>query len=216
MRFAIVALVAAVALVPSAQAVDYPFKPNGPCVAKCLNDAGKSMFPNFTDNPNSPYFIESLSYAHERGTQKYTDYMTKSGMCLATSACPQDETDLYQAQYAAKAAWYQENKSKPFTTTTTTVKTTTTKKITTTTTVPPVTTQAPSSALPSASSPLPSDSSSLLATSAAILTTPATPQVTLKPSVLPSPGANAAGALVASSGAIVGAVAAALGAAMLL
>ncbi|KAK3814949.1 MAG: hypothetical protein J3Q66DRAFT_343457 [Benniella sp.] len=174
------------------------------------------MFPNFTDNPNSPYFIESLSYAHERGTQKYTDYMTKSGMCLATAGCPAAETDLYQAQYAAKAAWYQENKSKPFTTTTTTVKTTTTKKTTTTTTtVPPVTTQA-SSALPSVSSPLPSDSSSLLATSVTILPTPATPQVTLRPSVVPSPGPNAAGALVASSGAIVGAVAAALGAAMLL
>ncbi|KAK3806824.1 MAG: hypothetical protein J3Q66DRAFT_392877 [Benniella sp.] len=112
MHFSAVALVAAVALASSAQAVDYPFKPNGPCVSKCLNDAGKSMYSKFTDDPNSPYFFESLSYAHERGTQKYTDYMTKSGMCLATANCPKSEIDIYQNQYAEKSAWYQKNKPK--------------------------------------------------------------------------------------------------------
>ncbi|KAI8347235.1 hypothetical protein B0O80DRAFT_465842 [Mortierella sp. GBAus27b] len=84
MRASVVALIAAVAAV--ANALDYPFQSDGPCVSKCLSDAGKSLYSSWTDDPNSPNFIESLSYAHERGTDKYRNFMTKAGMCMGP--CP--------------------------------------------------------------------------------------------------------------------------------
>ncbi|GJJ77129.1 hypothetical protein EMPS_09488 [Entomortierella parvispora] len=107
MRFSTIAIVASI--VAAASAVDYPFKPNGACVQTCLDSVGKDMNPNFTSDPNSPYFMESLSYAHDRGTPKYITYMTKTGMCI--SKCPQDQLDLYNAQYQAKADWYAANKN---------------------------------------------------------------------------------------------------------
>ncbi|KAI1317407.1 hypothetical protein EDD11_008471 [Mortierella claussenii] len=107
MRFSVVAIVASVLAV--ANAYDYPFKANGQCVAKCLLDAGKGMYADFTDDPTNPHFLESLSYAHERGTPKYTTYMTKSGMCL--TKCPTGELDLYNQQYGAKNEWYKAAKA---------------------------------------------------------------------------------------------------------
>ncbi|KAF9181262.1 hypothetical protein BGZ51_005565 [Haplosporangium sp. Z 767] len=108
MRFSAIAIISTVVAVASAQTGGYPFKANGACVAACLDKAGKSMFPNFSSDPNSPYFIESLSYAHDRGTPKYMAYMTQTGTCIST--CPKDEQDQYMADYQAKADWYAANK----------------------------------------------------------------------------------------------------------
>ncbi|KAG0230394.1 hypothetical protein B0O80DRAFT_495785 [Mortierella sp. GBAus27b] len=110
MRFSVVALVAAVAAVANAQSDAYPFKPNGPCVAECLLSVGKKMDPNFTDDPTSPNFISSLSYAHDRGTPKYTTYMSETGQCIMK--CPAAEQELYKEDYEAKATWYTNNKNK--------------------------------------------------------------------------------------------------------
>ncbi|KAF9154676.1 hypothetical protein BGX20_004619 [Mortierella sp. AD010] len=87
----------------------YPFEPNGACVSKCTNQVGKAMFPNYSEDPSSPYFIESLSYTFERGSAKTTEFMTKTGMCMGT--CPQAELDLYTAQYPAQLEWYNANKN---------------------------------------------------------------------------------------------------------
>ncbi|KAF9311261.1 hypothetical protein BG003_007598 [Podila horticola] len=115
MRFSVVAIVAAVAAVASAQELNplYPFKPDGPCIQKCLTDSGNKMLPGkFTTDPSNPNFLESLSYAHDRGTPKYTAYMTETGMCIATSGCSPAEQDLYRAQYEAKMTWYIDAKAK--------------------------------------------------------------------------------------------------------
>ncbi|KAG9324876.1 hypothetical protein KVV02_003283 [Mortierella alpina] len=95
----------------SAAPVDpyYPFQPNGPCVHKCLTDAGKSMYSDFTTDPHNPNFIKSLGYAHDRGTPKYTAFHTTSGMCIA--GCPKSEQDHYSAQNDAKTVWYAEHKN---------------------------------------------------------------------------------------------------------
>ncbi|KAF9347019.1 hypothetical protein BGX34_003463 [Mortierella sp. NVP85] len=111
MRFSVVALVAAVAAVANAQSDAYPFKPNGPCIKNCLDTVGKKMFADFTDDPANPNFMASLALAHERGTPKYTSYMTDTGMCFVNSKCPQEEQDLYSQQYEAKNEWYQKNKN---------------------------------------------------------------------------------------------------------
>ncbi|KAF9575470.1 hypothetical protein EC968_003075 [Mortierella alpina] len=87
----------------------YPFQPNGACVHKCLVDAGKSMYADFTTDPHNPNFITSLGYAHDRGTPKYTAFHTTSGMCIA--GCPKSEQDLYSAQNDGKTVWYAEHKN---------------------------------------------------------------------------------------------------------
>ncbi|KAF9082969.1 hypothetical protein BGX29_003481 [Mortierella sp. GBA35] len=112
MRFSVVALVAALVAVSSAQDIvdpTYPFKPNGPCVDKCLNDIGKKLMPGFTSDPKDPKFLESLGYAHDRGTPKYTAYMNQSGMCIMK--CPAEEQNLYLQQANEKNAWYVEKKA---------------------------------------------------------------------------------------------------------
>ncbi|KAG0239383.1 hypothetical protein BG011_003941, partial [Mortierella polycephala] len=80
--------------------MDYPFKPNGACVAGCTNEVGKALFPNYSEDPSSPYFIESLSYTFERGSAKTGDFMAKAGMCMGK--CPTEELDLYTEQYPAQ------------------------------------------------------------------------------------------------------------------
>lgn len=67
------------------------------------------MFADFTSDPNNPNFIKSLGYAHDRGTPKYTNYMTKTGLCI--SKCPQAQLNLYNEQYDAKNTWYLANKN---------------------------------------------------------------------------------------------------------
>ncbi|KAG0309703.1 hypothetical protein BGZ98_009461 [Dissophora globulifera] len=108
MRFSALAVLAAVVAVANAQTDAYPFKPNGPCVAKCLLDVGKTMYPDFTDDPTNAHFLESLGYAHDKGTPKYITYMTNTGMCIGS--CPKEELDLYNSQYQAKADWYASKK----------------------------------------------------------------------------------------------------------
>ncbi|KAG0196532.1 hypothetical protein BGX33_001561 [Mortierella sp. NVP41] len=112
MRFSVVALVAALVAVSSAQDIvdpAYPFKPNGACVDKCLNDVGKKLMPGFTSDPKDPKFLESLGYAHDRGTPKYTAYMNQTGLCI--SSCPLEEQNLYSQQAKEKNAWYVEKKA---------------------------------------------------------------------------------------------------------
>ncbi|KAF9303098.1 hypothetical protein BGZ74_004355 [Mortierella antarctica] len=115
MRFSVVAIVAAVVAVASAQELNplYPFKPNGDCVQKCLDDAGNKMLPGkWTSDPSKPGFLESLGFAHDRGTPKYSSYMSETGLCIATKGCPMPEQDLYRAQYEPKLAWYLDAKAK--------------------------------------------------------------------------------------------------------
>ncbi|KAF9298933.1 hypothetical protein BGZ88_003439, partial [Linnemannia elongata] len=113
----------------------YPFKPNGPCVQNCINTVGKAMFPNFSDDPKSPYFFESLSYSFESGSDKTRAFMTDVGMCQGK--CPAAENDLYSAQFFDQKVWYNANKPKP-TTGVPTIPTVPTTTTTTTTTSGPV------------------------------------------------------------------------------
>ncbi|KAF9301388.1 hypothetical protein BGZ74_006767 [Mortierella antarctica] len=112
MRFSVVAIVAAVVAVASAQEVNplYPFKPNGACVNKCLVDVGNKMLPGqFTQDPTNPNFMASLALGHDRGTPKYSNYMGETGPCLVK--CPIEEQNLYSSQFQAKAAWYASKKA---------------------------------------------------------------------------------------------------------
>ncbi|KAG0380543.1 hypothetical protein BGX24_007398 [Mortierella sp. AD032] len=106
MRFSVVALVAAVVAVASAQELNplYPFPPNGECIDACLIKVGKDMMPNFTNDPASPDFLASLAFAHERDTPAYKKYMGTTGPCVGR--CPADQQQAYLKGYEAKAAWY--------------------------------------------------------------------------------------------------------------
>ncbi|KAK3806570.1 MAG: hypothetical protein J3R72DRAFT_345788, partial [Linnemannia gamsii] len=87
----------------------YPFEPNGPCVSACTNKAGKAMFPNYSEDPKSPYFIQSLAYTFESGSPNTGKFMTAAGICMV--ACPKGEQDTYNKQYIAQKAWYNANKN---------------------------------------------------------------------------------------------------------
>ena len=76
---------------------------------RVLQKAGKDLFPNFTHDENSPYWLESLGYDHDRSHPKYSTMMMNAGMCMG--ACPAAETDLFRAQFQAKTEWYQKAKS---------------------------------------------------------------------------------------------------------
>ncbi|KAF9026788.1 hypothetical protein BGZ52_005868, partial [Haplosporangium bisporale] len=115
-----------VAPTPTTPAVDpaFPFLPDGPCVANCINTSGKSFFPNFSEDPKSPYFWQSLAYTFDYDHPQRFDFMTVCGTCQ--NSCPKEENDFYGKQYGAKAAWYKANKPTtvpPVTTTTTTTTT---------------------------------------------------------------------------------------------
>ncbi|KAF8935624.1 hypothetical protein BGZ52_008607, partial [Haplosporangium bisporale] len=72
-------------------------------------DVGNKMMPGvFTSDPANPNFLKSLGLAHDRGTPKYTAYMTDTGTCFLSSGCPMAEQNLYREQYIAKAKWYAE------------------------------------------------------------------------------------------------------------
>ncbi|KAG0253898.1 hypothetical protein BG011_006099 [Mortierella polycephala] len=106
MRFSAIAVLATVASLASA--VEYPFEANGPCITKCLLDIGKSMFPEFTDDPNDPNFFKSLYYAHERTTPEYKQYLATTNDCNVL--CPKAEIEIYMGQYTPKNDWYHANK----------------------------------------------------------------------------------------------------------
>ncbi|KAF9373597.1 hypothetical protein CPC16_001768, partial [Podila verticillata] len=122
-----------VAPTPTTPAVDpaFPFLPDGPCVANCINTSGKSFFPNFSEDPKSPYFWQSLAYTFDYDHPQRFDFMTVCGTCQ--NSCPKEENDFYGKQYGAKAAWYKANKP--------------------TTTVPPVTTTTTTTVAPTPTTP---------------------------------------------------------------
>ncbi|KAF9397189.1 hypothetical protein BGZ94_006378, partial [Podila epigama] len=114
----------------------YPFLPNGPCVDKCMNDVGKALFPNYSEDPASPYFWESMDLSYNRGTPATIQFMTDTGMCFGRSQCPKEELDLYSNQWTAQKAWYDANRPPR----TTVAPTPTTAAPVTTTTAAPATT----------------------------------------------------------------------------
>ncbi|KAF9943185.1 hypothetical protein BGZ75_001782 [Mortierella antarctica] len=109
MRFLTVAAAVSVVAVASAQTEKYPFKPDGACVEACTLKEGKLLFPNFTHDENSPNWLESLGFDHDRSHPKYSTMMMNAGICM--SACPVPEQELFRAQFQAKTEWYQKAKS---------------------------------------------------------------------------------------------------------
>ncbi|KAH7055330.1 hypothetical protein BKA57DRAFT_371077, partial [Linnemannia elongata] len=95
----------------------YPFTPNGPCVQGCTLETGKAMFPNYSEDPKSPYFIQSLAYSFESGSDNTREFMTKAGMCMGK--CPPAELELYTNQFTEQKAWYNANKNAGLNATTT-------------------------------------------------------------------------------------------------
>ncbi|KAF9586069.1 hypothetical protein BGW38_009984 [Lunasporangiospora selenospora] len=108
MRFSVAILLVAALASVNAQKAEYSFKPNGDCVQGCLNKVGKGEFSNWSLDPASPYFIESLSYENDKGTPKYSKFMMNAGMCM--TSCSKEEQDIYRAQFQVKNDWYMANK----------------------------------------------------------------------------------------------------------
>ncbi|KAI9250158.1 hypothetical protein BDA99DRAFT_425192, partial [Phascolomyces articulosus] len=81
----------------------------GDCVKDCKIKAGRDLWAQWTDDPASPDFIESLSYKCERGNPAYTAFMTSSGTCMMN--CPEDQNNDYGSrEHPDSCTWYNAHK----------------------------------------------------------------------------------------------------------
>ncbi|KAG2227777.1 hypothetical protein INT45_002015 [Circinella minor] len=79
------------------------------CVKECKINAGRALWSEWTDNPASPNFIESLSYKCQRGDPVYTAFMTQSGTCMMN--CSESENSDYgNREHPDSCKWYEEHK----------------------------------------------------------------------------------------------------------
>ncbi|KAI8146164.1 hypothetical protein BJV82DRAFT_497777, partial [Fennellomyces sp. T-0311] len=81
----------------------------GDCTKQCKVNAGRELYADWTDDPTSPNFIESLKYKCERGFPAYTTFMTVSGTCLLGS-CSKEEQQDYSREHAESCEWYAAHK----------------------------------------------------------------------------------------------------------
>jgi hypothetical protein len=75
------------------------------------------MFADYTEDPKSPYFIQSLALSFESGSDNTIKFMTGVGMCQGT--CPAAENQLYLDQFPKQKEWYLANKNASVNATTT-------------------------------------------------------------------------------------------------
>ncbi|KAI7857371.1 hypothetical protein BDC45DRAFT_578855 [Circinella umbellata] len=80
------------------------------CVKECKISAGRALWSEWTDDPASPNFIESLSYKCQRGDPVYTAFMTQSGTCMMN--CSESENSDYgNREHPDSCKWYEEHKN---------------------------------------------------------------------------------------------------------
>ncbi|KAK9674711.1 hypothetical protein K7432_016973 [Basidiobolus ranarum] len=88
MHFAIQVL-AGIAAVSVVSASDYfPFKYPNDCITECAMEAGKKCWPNYTQDPNSPDFVESFACLCGSDQAKVNGFLTDSLNCMLEKSCP--------------------------------------------------------------------------------------------------------------------------------
>ncbi|KAI9491710.1 hypothetical protein BDB00DRAFT_766657 [Zychaea mexicana] len=80
------------------------------CISNCRQKAGSAMWSDYTTDPTSPNYIESLSYECVKGTPTYTTFMTQSGICMM-SCSSDDQADYGNREHTEACAWYTEHSS---------------------------------------------------------------------------------------------------------
>ncbi|KAI9321486.1 hypothetical protein BX666DRAFT_985328 [Dichotomocladium elegans] len=112
MRFSLVSVlaVAGYASVAAAQNCNpsYNFSSVSSCISECNKKAGLEQYADYTEDPNSPNFIKSLSYRCAKGTPAYTQFMTTSGICMMS--CPKADQDAFtQTEFGQVCTWYSQH-----------------------------------------------------------------------------------------------------------
>ncbi|KAF7731967.1 hypothetical protein EC973_007072 [Apophysomyces ossiformis] len=80
----------------------------GECISNCNKKAGTGLYKDWTNDPASPNFIQSLSYQCQKGTTSYTAFMTDAGMCMMS--CSKDEQSAFGKEFGGACQWYAAHK----------------------------------------------------------------------------------------------------------
>ncbi|KAG0167863.1 hypothetical protein DFQ28_002728 [Apophysomyces sp. BC1034] len=81
---------------------------SGDCITNCNKKAGTGLYKDWTNDPASPKFIESLSYQCAKGTTTYTAFMTDAGICMM--GCSKDEQTAFGKEFQVACQWYSDHK----------------------------------------------------------------------------------------------------------
>ncbi|KAI7886324.1 hypothetical protein K492DRAFT_122730 [Lichtheimia hyalospora FSU 10163] len=111
MRFSLVAAatIAGYASLAAAQDCNPSFNVTAApqCIADCNKKAGQEQYADWTDDPSSPNFIQSMGYQCGKGTPAYTTFMTSSGTCMMS--CSKDDQNAFTSYFADACSWYNEH-----------------------------------------------------------------------------------------------------------
>lgn len=66
--------------------------------------SGQSLWPEWTDDPASSNFINSLAFQCEKGTPNYMAFMTSAGMCM--TSCSADDQAAFKTEFQQACQWY--------------------------------------------------------------------------------------------------------------
>ncbi|KAL4401731.1 hypothetical protein ACI68E_001378 [Malassezia pachydermatis] len=98
------AILATAGLVAAECDVKFPEINEPQCIKDCNEQAGQSLWPDWTNDPKSPNFMKSLSYMCVRGTPQYIDFMTKGGQCM--TKCSGPDQSAFAKNYGRICGFY--------------------------------------------------------------------------------------------------------------
>ncbi|ORY07641.1 hypothetical protein K493DRAFT_295445 [Basidiobolus meristosporus CBS 931.73] len=90
----------------------YPVSPMPQCIENCNIKAGKGLMAEYTRDPKSSDFINSLELECKQGPRRMT-FMKDAGLCM--SSCSSDDQMQYATLYPSTCKWYDLHKDDPVT-----------------------------------------------------------------------------------------------------
>ncbi|KAK9760395.1 hypothetical protein K7432_015619 [Basidiobolus ranarum] len=93
--------------------VDFPYTYESSCVASCNEVAGKVCYADYTQDPNSPHFIESLSCLCDSSNPGHTAFMNSINTCMSNNCWFFNRDPFEDTTEGQMCAWYNKNKVTP-------------------------------------------------------------------------------------------------------
>ncbi|KAK9763055.1 hypothetical protein K7432_010625 [Basidiobolus ranarum] len=84
----------------------------GQCINNCNDQAGKTFFGDYSQDPQNASFMKSLSLECDSEDSSHTSFMIKAGTCMV--GCSTEEQGKYTDGYRAVCNWYTANKQGGF------------------------------------------------------------------------------------------------------
>ncbi|KAK9762691.1 hypothetical protein K7432_011326 [Basidiobolus ranarum] len=94
-------------------AVDFPYTYWPSCVATCNEEAGKVCYADYTEDPNSPNFMESLSCLCDSTNPGHTTFINSLNTCMDEGCWLFQRLPFEYSTEGKMCAWYNKNKVTP-------------------------------------------------------------------------------------------------------